>query len=167
MYVCICLLNCAVIFLCLEPNSSLLEPQQRCPSSGRKLSVSESNVVLHKQFHNELTERLQKLLNDRSKDPPPQESADQHRKPSNTKQGSRETDSENTCASVTVPKTQRAQRSKQSKEKRKEKAALEAEADAGAAKASEKTVTNKTVENQKQSQAKDDIKMAILRRDKV
>ncbi|XP_043982155.1 synaptonemal complex protein 2 [Gambusia affinis] len=149
-----------------EPNSSLLEPQQRCPSSGRKLSVSESNVVLHKQFHSELTERLQKLLNDRSKDPPPQESADQHRKASNTKQGSRETDSENTCASVTVPKTQRAQRSKQSKEKRKEKAALEAEADAGAAKASEKTVTNKTVENQKQSQVKDDVKMAILRRDK-
>ncbi|XP_014846919.1 PREDICTED: synaptonemal complex protein 2 [Poecilia mexicana] len=148
----------------LEPNSSLLEPQQRCPSSGQKLSVSGSSLVLHKQFHSELTERLQKLLNDRSKDPPPQESADHFRKASNTKRGSRETDSENTRASVTVPKTQRAQRSKQSKEKGKEKTALEA--DAGAAKASEKTITNKTVQNQKQSQVKDDIKMAISRRDK-
>ncbi|XP_027878082.1 synaptonemal complex protein 2 isoform X1 [Xiphophorus couchianus] len=147
-----------------EPNSSLLEPQQRCPSSGQKLSVSESSLVLHKQFHSELTERLQKLLNDRSKDPLPQESADHHRKASNTKRGSRETDSENTRATETVPKTQRAQRSKQSKENRKEKAALEADADA--AKASEKTFTNKTVENQKQSQVKDDIKMAISRRDK-
>lgn len=158
-------LICAVIFLCLEPNSSLLEPQQRCPSSGQKLSISESSLVLHKQFHSELTERLQKLLNDRSKDPPPQESADHHRKASSTKRGSRETDSENTRATVTVPKTQRAQRGKQSKENRKEKAALEANADA--AKASEKTFTNKTVENQKQSQVKDDIKMAISRRDKV
>ncbi|XP_054905451.1 synaptonemal complex protein 2 isoform X2 [Poeciliopsis prolifica] len=147
-----------------EPNSSLLEPQQRCPSSGQKLSVSKSSLVLHKQFHSELTERLQKLLSDRSKDPPPQESAGHHRKASNTKRGSRETDSENTHASVTVPKTQRAQRSKQSKEKGTEKAALEA--DAGTAKASEKTVTNKTAENQKQSQVKDDIKIAISRRDK-
>ncbi|KAM4738199.1 LOW QUALITY PROTEIN: synaptonemal complex protein 2 [Anableps anableps] len=144
--------------------SSLPRPEPNSSSSGQKLSVSGSSLVLHKEFHSVLTERLQKVLNDANKDPPLQESADRHRKLSNTKRGSEETNIENIRCSLSVPKMQRAQRSKQSKEKRKEQTSLEA--NTGTTKASDMIITNKTVQDQKQSEVKDDTKMAISSKDK-
>ncbi|XP_047228681.1 synaptonemal complex protein 2 isoform X4 [Girardinichthys multiradiatus] len=147
-----------------DANSSVVGPQQRCPSSRQKLSVSGSHLVFHEEFHTELTERLQKVINDRNKDPLPQESSDDQRNMSNSKRGSEETHSENICGSVSVPKMQKAQRSKQSKEKRKAQMSLET--NTGPTKASNKTFTNKTVQDRKESEVKDYTKMAISSKEK-
>ncbi|KAK5602052.1 hypothetical protein CRENBAI_017232 [Crenichthys baileyi] len=147
-----------------DANSSVLGPQQRCPSSRQKWSVSGSHLVFHKKFHSELTERLQKVINDRNKDPLSQESSDDQRNMSNSKRGSEETHSGNICGSVSVPKMQKAQRSKQAKEKRKDQMSLET--NTGPTKASEKTFTNKTVQVRKESEVKDYTKMAISSKEK-
>lgn len=136
----------------------MLGQQQRCPSSGQKVSVSDSNLVVHKQFHSDLTERLQKLLNDRNNDPPPQESGDHRRKLPGSKRGSEETNPENLDGSVSVPKLQKAQRSKQSKEKAIKQMST---------KPSDVTVTNKTVQGRKEPEVKDDTKMVISSKQKV
>ncbi|KAM4570552.1 uncharacterized protein sycp2 [Fundulus diaphanus] len=147
-----------------EPDSSVLAPQQRCPSSGQKWSVSDSSFVLHKRFHNELTERLEKVLNDRSKDPPPQESTDRQSTMANSKRGSEERNPGNLCGSVHVSKSQKAQRSKRFKEKRKEQ--MSPEADVGPTKSLDKAFTNKTVQGQKKSEERDYTKLAISSKEK-
>ncbi|XP_015257877.1 PREDICTED: synaptonemal complex protein 2-like, partial [Cyprinodon variegatus] len=146
-----------------EPNWGTFEPQKHCTSSGR-MSVPASSLKLQQQFHNELTERLQKVLNDVSKDPPRQESTDQQRKTSDSKRGSDKTKLYNTRGSKSVPKIQNTQRTSLSKNAKREEMSLQV--DIGPTKASDKTCTNKTVEDHKEFEAKGCKKTAISTKEK-
>ncbi|CAG6021345.1 unnamed protein product [Menidia menidia] len=88
-----------------EPRSRVGPQQERCPPSAQKLSVSDSNLVIQKQLHRELTQRLQKVLSERNPDSSPQKPKAVQKKPSNTIRGSKDKGSENQRgSSLCIPK---------------------------------------------------------------
>ncbi|XP_054465353.1 synaptonemal complex protein 2 [Anoplopoma fimbria] len=112
----------------LEPCSSLAQ-QQECPSSGQRLSLLGSSSTSQKQLHNELTQRLQQVLNESNQDPAPQEPFAPQRKLLDIREDSKGRSSAVQCASVLcTTKQQQTQRNGLAKGKSKRLLSLEADA---------------------------------------
>ncbi|XP_072223279.1 uncharacterized protein sycp2 [Leuresthes tenuis] len=139
-----------------EPRSSLAGQQERCPPSAQKLSVSDSNLVLQKQLHKELTQRLQQVLSERNQDPPPEKPTALQKISSNTRRDSKD----RSCTS----KVQQAQRNDHTKGRSKGKLSFEAEA--VPTKSSVRATTTKTVQKRIPPKVKDDIKMVLPNKEK-
>ncbi|XP_075331608.1 uncharacterized protein sycp2 [Odontesthes bonariensis] len=140
-----------------EPRSSLAREQERCPPSAQKLSVSDSNLVIQKQLHKELTQRLQQVVSERNHDPPPQRPTAFQNKTSNTRRDSKDRSSENQRdSSWCTPKGQQAQRNDHTKGTSKGKMSFEAEA--VPTKSSVRATATKTAPKRIPPKVKDEIK---------
>ncbi|XP_041859500.1 synaptonemal complex protein 2 [Melanotaenia boesemani] len=146
-----------------ERQSSLAGQQDHCPSIAQKVSVSDSNLVLQKQFHREVTQRLQLVLIARNQDLASQEPTPLPRKITNTRGGSRDRSLGNQCGSALCsPKVQQFQRKDHTKEEHKDQMSLEA--DVVSTKASEDTT--KTMQERISPKIKDGKKTALSSKQK-
>ncbi|XP_024862049.1 synaptonemal complex protein 2 isoform X1 [Kryptolebias marmoratus] len=148
-----------------ESNSSVVEQLERCPSSSRKLSISNSSLVLQKQLHSELTQRLQQVLNERNEDPQYEAAPALQKKPSNARRNSKDRSSESMRDSALyTPQVQQLQTNDQ--RKGESKGQTSQRADAVSTNSSLKTSATKTVQEKKESKNKDETNTALSSKDK-
>ncbi|XP_071331947.1 synaptonemal complex protein 2 isoform X2 [Trachinotus anak] len=108
-----------------ESDSNLAQ-QQDCPALAPRLSVPGSGPIHQKQFHTELTQRLQQVFSGKNQDHAPQEPDATQRKMSGIRGDTKGRSSADQCAAtLCTPKVQQAQRNGQAKGKRKGKMSLE------------------------------------------
>ncbi|XP_035863721.1 synaptonemal complex protein 2 isoform X7 [Sander lucioperca] len=111
-----------------ENRFSLAQQQERL-SSAQTLSGPGSSSVSQKQLHTKLTQRLQQVLSERSRDPAQQEPPVPQIKMSDIREDSKGRSSADRCASILCPpEEQQAQRNGVAKGKRKHQMSLEADA---------------------------------------
>ncbi|XP_034446239.1 synaptonemal complex protein 2 isoform X5 [Hippoglossus hippoglossus] len=111
-----------------EPQSSLSHQQERS-SVALRLSVPDSGPISQKQLHTKLTQRLQKVLSERTQDCAPQEAAAPQGKMCDINGYPKSRSTADQCSStLCAPKVQQTQRSGSGKGKTKGQMSLEADA---------------------------------------
>lgn len=143
-------------FLSLGPPSC--ENQHGRLSSAHRMSDPVNSPISHKKLHTELTQRLQKVLNERNKDQAHQESAAAQKHMSDT----RENCTSKSSVEQSAPKEQNVQRNGVAEQKNRRQ--MSGEKDAVAVKA---PATNSTGKEKILSSAKSETKKALSKKEKV
>ncbi|XP_037540184.1 synaptonemal complex protein 2 [Nematolebias whitei] len=148
-----------------ESDSRVERQLDQRPSSAQKLSISDSSLILQKQFHSELTQQLQPLLNERTKDPQYEAATALQKKMSNARRNSKDQSSESMHnSSLHSPKVQQVPKNYQCKEESKGQTSLKV--DIVPTKTSLKTCATKTVQERKISSNKEDTKVDLSSKEK-
>ncbi|XP_028308865.1 synaptonemal complex protein 2 isoform X2 [Gouania willdenowi] len=101
-----------------EPRSSVAETQEHQLSSAQKWSVSDSTPVRLKRLHVDLTDRLQKVLDEQNREPVPEKEAVAPKKNAREESEDKSSGKEDVL-SISIPKVQQGQRQGRAKQKSK------------------------------------------------
>lgn len=128
----------------VDPQTSLAQ-QLECPSSAQR---ADSGLVGYKHFHSDLTQRLQKVLNEVNLAPPPQEPVGSQGRQSEISEDRQGRSSAGMRGPVlSVPKEQQVKKNGRAKERSKNQMSLKA--DAALVKATQAKVVKETSGNVK------------------
>ncbi|XP_070400758.1 synaptonemal complex protein 2 isoform X5 [Nothobranchius furzeri] len=140
-------------------NLRVLGPLERCPSSAQRWSVSDSDLVLQKKLHSELTQRLQHVLTERKTDPQYQEESACQTNASKSRGNSKDRGSGTVPgSSLQSPNVKQVRRNDQRKGQRT------LEADTVPEETSDKTSAGKNKPNRKESEKDADVTASMMKR---